>query len=118
MEKNNFEEINFQHYVDGVKENKISWNFFVDLIQDFCYSDIKRLRKLNAIMLMELTMNYSDIEKMKYLNGISLIQLKNYIQTKQEFEISKNNCLDSLQDSNINQILKKEKFEETTDEIS
>ena len=90
MEQNNSEEINFQHYVDGVKRKKLPWNFFIDLIQDLSYSDIKRLRKLNATLLMELTMNFSDIEKMKYLNGILLIQFKEYIQTKHDFEMTEN----------------------------
>ena len=40
-----------------------SWNFFIDFVQDLSYSDISRLRKLNAILLMELTMNYSNMDK-------------------------------------------------------
>ena len=114
MAKNNSEEINFQHYVDGVKQKKLPWNFFIDLIQDLSYSDIKRLRTLNAILLMELTMNYSDIDKMKYLNGILLIQFKNYIQTKHDFEMTE---LQGLQVSNVDEILNKEIIEETTEEI-
>ena len=78
MAGNNLEDINFQLYVDGLKQKKISWNFFLHFIQDLSYSDIDRLRILNAILLAELTMNYSDIEKMKYLNGILLIQFKNF----------------------------------------
>ena len=27
MAKNNSKEINFQHYIDGVKAKKMSWNF-------------------------------------------------------------------------------------------
>ena len=49
MEKNNFEEINFQHYVDAVKQKRIDWNIFIDFIQDLSYSDRDRLRILNAI---------------------------------------------------------------------
>ena len=74
MATNNLEEINFKQYVDGVKENKLSWNFFIAIIQDFSYSDINRLRHLNAILLTELTINHSDMEKLKYLNQILLIQ--------------------------------------------
>ena len=119
MEKNNFEEINFQHYVDGVKRKKLPWNFFIDLIQDLSYSDISRLRKLNAILLMELTMNFSDIDKMKYLNGILLIQFKNYIETKHDDEMTKNDYLaENLQGSNVDQILDEENFEEITEELS
>ena len=80
MAKINSEEINFQHYVDGVKQKKIPWNFFIDFIQDLSYSDKDRLRNLNAILLMELTMNSSDMEKLKYLNGILLIEFKNLVK--------------------------------------
>ena len=119
MAKNNSEEINFQHYVDGVKRKKLPWNFFIDLIQDLSYSDISRLRKLNAILLMELTMNFSDIDKMKYLNGILLIQFKNYIETKHDDEMTKNDYLaENLQESNDDQILNEENFEEITEELS
>ena len=79
MAKNNFEEINFQYYVDGVKRKKISWNYFVNLMQDLSHSDVNRLRILNAILLRDLTMNYSDMDKLKFLNEILLIQFKNHI---------------------------------------
>ena len=68
MAKNNSEEINFQHYVDLVKENKFPWNIFIDVMQDLSYSDRNKLRILNAILLKELTMDYSDMDKLKYLN--------------------------------------------------
>ena len=118
MAKNNSEEINLQHYVDGVKQKKLSWNFFIDFVQDLSYSDISRLRKLNAILLMELTMNYSDIDKMKYLNGILLIQFKNHIQTKYEFEIDESENVQILQESNVDQSLNDETLKETTEDIS
>ena len=57
MAKNNSEEIDFQLYVDGVKQKTLSWKFFSHLMQDLSHSDIDRLRKLNAILLTELTMN-------------------------------------------------------------
>ena len=65
MAKNNFEEINFQHYVAAVKQKKIDWNIFIESIQDLSYSDRNRLRILNAILLTELTVNYSDLDKFK-----------------------------------------------------
>ena len=105
MAQNNSKEINFQHYVDGVKEKKITWNFFTDLMEDLTYCDIERLRTLNAILLMELTMNYSDIDKMKYLNVILLIQFKNYVQTKHKsFKLTEHDYPETLQKSNVNQI--------------
>ena len=55
MAGNKSDEINFQQYVDGVKKNKLSWQFFIAVMQDLSYSDIKRLRILNAILMMELT---------------------------------------------------------------
>ena len=72
MAKNNSEEINFQHYVDSVKQKKLNWNLFTDFMQDLSYSDKGRLRILNAILLNELTMDYSDMDKLKYLNVILL----------------------------------------------
>ena len=80
MAKNNFDEINFQHYVDAVKQKRIDWNMFIDFIQDLSYSDRNRLRILNAILLTELTVNFSDLDKFKYLNVILLREFKNHIQ--------------------------------------
>ena len=81
-------------------------------MQDLSYSDIYRLRKLNAILLAELTMNYSysDLEKLKYLNGILLIQLKNYI-----LEMAENDHFEELQESYEDQISNEETFKETTE---
>ena len=59
-----YKEINFQHYVDLVKQNKLHWNIFIDLLQDLSYSDTGKLRYLNAILLAELTLNYSDMDKL------------------------------------------------------
>ena len=114
MAKNNFEEINFQHYVDAVKQKRIEWNMFIDFIQDLSHSDRERLRILNAILLTELTMNYSDLEKFKYLNVMLLREFKNHIQKEdttlemtqmEEFEKSE-------EEPEIDQLLN----EETTDE--
>ena len=103
MAKNNSEESNFQLIIDGMKQQKITWTFFVDLIQNLSYSDIGKLRNLNAILLMELTMNFSDLDRLRYLNEILLIQFKNYIDREQ----------DNLEDSNDNPITN----EETTKEV-
>ena len=73
------EEINFQHYVEAVKRKEITLNIFTDLIEDFSYSDINRLKNFNEILLMELTMNFSDLDRMKYLNAILLKEFKNSI---------------------------------------
>ena len=118
MAKNNSQEINFQKFVDGVKQKQISWNFFVDFIQDLSYSNVNSLRILNAILLKELTMNFSDIEKLKYLNEILLIQFKNYIQNVHGYEMTENVHLEDLEDYNADQALNVEKFDETTLDIS
>ena len=78
MSQNNSEEINFQYYVNLVKQNKLRWNTFIDVLQDLSYFDMHRFRNLNAILLAELTVHYSDLDRMKYLNGILLIEFKNY----------------------------------------
>ena len=117
MAGNKSDEINFQQYVDGVKERKLSWQFFIAVMQDLSYSDIKRLRILNAILMMELTMNYSDMDKQKYLNEILLIQFKNHIEREyDDFEMSEDNHFENAQDSNVDQISNIETFEETIKE--
>ena len=89
MAKNNFEEFNFQHYVDAVKQKRMDWNIFIDFMQDLSYEDRGRLRRLNAILLNELTINFSDIEKLKYLNIILLTEFKKDIQIHKEYTIEK-----------------------------
>ena len=117
MAGNKSDEINFQQYVDGVKERKLSWQFFIAVMQDLSYSDIKRLRIVNAILMTELTMNYSDMDKQKYLNEILLIQFKNHIQREYyDFEMSENNQFENSQNSNVDQISNEETFEETIKE--
>ena len=110
MSQNNSKEINHQLYVDLVKQNKLNWNIFINFMQDLSFSDMNRLRNLNAILLTELTMNYSDMDRMKYLNEILLIQFKNHIQKDQKFEIERDqNCEKSIEShSNVH--------EETDDE--
>ena len=68
----NIDEINFQPYVDAIKMKKLSWNIFVKVMKDFFYSDINRLKHINAILLIELTISYSDMDRLKYLNEILL----------------------------------------------
>ena len=72
--------INFQRYVDAVKQKEMTWNIFQGLVEDFSHSDVYRLKILNAILLTELTIDYSDLDRLKYLNIILLSEFKNYIQ--------------------------------------
>ena len=88
MAQNHSEEINFQHYVDLVKQHKFPWNIFIDVMQDLSYADRNKLRILNAILLKELTMDYSDMDKLKYLNGILLMEFKNYVHREQNIEMT------------------------------
>ena len=105
MAKNISEEIDFYQYVDGVKQRKLSWKLFIALMQDLSYKDINRLRKLNAIILTELTMNYSDLDKFKYLNEILMIQFKNFIEREEaNFEITENGQHNYTENSHVDQI--------------
>ena len=96
MAKNQSVEINFQHYVDLVKQENIQWNTFIDFVQELSYSNMDRLRNLNATLLNELTINYSDMDKFKYLNGILLSEFKNYIQRECETEMIENDVSNIL----------------------
>ena len=89
MAKNNHKEMNFQHYIDLVKQDELNWNTFIYVLQDLSYSDMNRLRHLNAILLNELTMNYSDMDKSKYLNILLLTEFKNHIQREHKVKNNK-----------------------------
>ena len=103
IKMNNSEEINFQPYIDSVKQRKIPWNIFEKFMKDFTnYLDSNRLKKLNAILLTELTMNYSDLDRLKYLNIILLAALKNSIESEDLIENSESenkNLMDSINSS-------------------
>ena len=113
MTKNNSKEINFQHYVEAVKSQEMTWNIFIELIEDLSYSDIKRLKIFNAILLMELTMDYSDLDRLKYLNIILLNEFKKSIQEKN----SKIENIDENHDSTV-EVDDKENDESSKDFIS
>ena len=102
MERKNPEDINFQHYVDALKKKKITWDIFVDFMQDLSYSDRDKLRNLNAILLNELTMNCYDMDKLIYVNMIFLNEFKNHIQQNHDIiEMSESEyLLEDLQESN------------------
>ena len=51
---NSSEEIDFQTYVESVKQRKTSWIIFETLMKDLTYSEIVRLKHFNAIILIEL----------------------------------------------------------------
>ena len=116
MTENNSKGINFQHYIDLVKQNELNWNTFIVVLQELSYSDMDRLRYLNAILLNELTMNYSDMDKSKYLNVMLLNEFKNmYIQRKDNLKMTaQNEDIEESKESNDDQLLNKE----TTEQVS
>ena len=91
------EEIDFQNYVNSVKEKKIPWNIFESMMKYFIHSDVKRLKLINAILLTELTPNCSDIDRLKYLNVILLAEFKDFIERENDFENDENEYLDEPQ---------------------
>ena len=113
MATNNSEEINFQHYVDAVKQKRMDWNIFIDLMQDLSYSDKGRLRNFNAILLNELTIDFSDMDKLKYLNVILLTEFKKDIQKEHNFEMTQEEDFEKSVESNGDELLN----EETTKEM-
>ena len=108
MTGNNSKGINFQHYIDLVKQNELNWNTFIVVLQELSYSDMDRLRYLNAILLNELTVNYSDMDKSKYLNVMLLKEFKTNIQRKDNLKITQNEGIGESEDLNDAQLLEKE----------
>ena len=56
----NSPQINFQSYIDTVKEDKISWNFFINLMRDLSHTNIDRLKTLNETLLNELKISIDE----------------------------------------------------------
>ena len=73
------EEVDFQTYIESVKQRKTPWNIFENVMKDVSYKDLGRLEYLNAILLNELTLNLSDIERSRYLNAILLTEFKEFV---------------------------------------
>ena len=74
-------------------------------MQDISYSDTGRLKRLNAILLNELTVDFSDMEKLKYLNVILLREFKNDVQKEHNFEMTQNEDFENSVESNADEIL-------------
>ena len=56
--------LNFQSYVDSVKAGSITWDFFVQLIDDLCITN-KRQKSLNSILLQEFKYNLQNNSQKK-----------------------------------------------------
>ena len=116
---NTSDEINFQTYVDLVKQKTITWNIFENTLKGLAYSSIAKLKLLNAILLVELTTNYSDLDRLKYLNSILLTEFKEFMEKEDDFQNTEKNVqFEELQntDSN-NEIIIKEENETQIAEI-
>ena len=59
-EQNYSDEINFQSYIDAVKDNKIVWDIFVNLMKDLSHKNLNRLKQLNEILLKELKISIQE----------------------------------------------------------
>ena len=75
--KKNSRPINFQSYIDTVKEDKISWNFFINLMRDLSHTNIDRLKTLNEILLNELKIS---IDEKRYKSPPEKIENKENIE--------------------------------------
>ena len=63
---NNIEDnIDFQSYIDAVKQGKIAWDFFVQLMKDLAITT-NRQRSLNLILLNEFK-NYMEKDRQTQL---------------------------------------------------
>ena len=110
--KNNHHEISFQLHIDALREQKISWNTFVKLMEEFFFLDMDRLKYLNALILTELTISYSDMERSRYLNAILMKELKNLIEKENVSETTEN--VDSNDSSSIDHDLNDQTIKEET----
>ena len=95
---NSSEEIDFQNYIDSVKQKKTTWDIFENLMKDLSYSNIYRLKRLNAILLNKLTTNYSDIDRLKYLNAVLMTEFKEFIYTEDNFQNTEMERLEDFQE--------------------
>ena len=77
--------VNFQTYIELLKQQKMTWNAFETVIKDLSYSDISKLKHLNAILVTELTANFSDIDRSRYLNSILLTEFKEFTYREGEY---------------------------------
>ena len=98
------QDFNFQYYIDRVKQKEMHWHVFVKLMEDLSYSDVNRLKYLNAILLIELTDSYSDMDRLKYLNVILMNKFKDFIQMEDNIEVSENDNLEVHHDETIEEM--------------
>ena len=97
------EEIDFQSYIDSVKQKSTTWHIFENLMKDLAYSSIPRLTLLNAILLIELTKNDSYLDRLKYHNSLLMAEFKEFIERKEDnFLKTENEFFDESVESDSN----------------
>ena len=71
-EQNDPDEINFQSYIDAVKDHKIVWDIFVNLMKDLSHKNISKLKQLNEILLNELKISIQEKRRYNQFDDIPL----------------------------------------------
>ena len=71
-EQNDSDEINFQSYIDAVKDSKIVWDIFVNLMKDLSHKNINSLKQLNEILLNELKISIQEKRRYNQFDDIPL----------------------------------------------
>ena len=70
--QNDSDEINFQSYIDAVKDHKIVWDIFVNLMKDLSHKNISKLKQLNEILLNELKISIQEKRRYNQFDDIPL----------------------------------------------
>ena len=66
--------VNFQLYLNLIKDNTITWEFFTQIMKDFVNNDLEKLKKLNFYMIKELKeFKYQEAEKFKLQKSAFII---------------------------------------------
>ena len=114
-DQNISDNVDFESYIDAVKENQITWKFFIRLMDDLA-NNMNRQKLLISILLKEFK-NYMDLLKTKdFQNMESMIQdnsgiKKSMLQKSKsnEFGIQKS----TIQDARIKEsMIQNSKFDE------
>ena len=93
------QQIDFQTYVDSVKQKTTTWYIFENFMKDLTYSSVPKLKLLNAVLLIELTTDYSDIDRLKYLNSILMAEFKELIEKEENSLNTENEYYEESQNS-------------------
>ena len=92
METKSGDEINFQSYIVAVKEEKISWDFFVQLMDDLSNSE-KRQKSLISSLLKELKY-YLDMERSQFLRSSKFVE--NHEKVRENSTLDQDDAVTSM----------------------